>query len=156
VSKRHAPVILRSVANGDRDCLRGWYRTDREGLEQFFGNDLPSEDDYIAQFNRLFEQMQAYTARMLMAELKGEPIGFVMVTDVPPTLEVGRVHIYISPKKRRYAVRVAEAGMEEVKKMGIQLVFQNVMATNERAIRLGKKIGFIPSPILTMIKDLHQ
>jgi len=155
VSKRHAPVILRSVANGDRDCLRGWYRTDREGLEQFFGVDLPSEDDYIAQFNRLFEKMQAYTARMLMAELKGKPIGFVMVTDVPPTLEFGRVHIYLTPKKRRYAVRVGEAGMAEVEKMGIHMVFQNVLADNPASIKLGKKLGFVPSPIMTMIKELH-
>lgn len=155
MSKHPVPVTLRSVSNEDHSRLSEWYRDDREGLEHFFGVELPSEQEYITQFNRLFEQVQQYTARMLIAELKGEPIGFVMVTDIPPTLEVGRVHIYLTPKKRRYAVRVGKAGMAEVEKMGLRLVFQNVLAAHPASVKLGKKLGFVPSPVLTMVKELR-
>jgi len=30
-----------------------------------------------------------------------------------------------------------------------------VLADNSGAIKLGKKLGFIPSPIMTMIKEFH-
>jgi len=155
VKKQHTPVTLRRVENADRTRLSEWYRDDRPGMEQFFGAALPSEQVYIEQFTRLFDMMRRYTARMLMAELKGEAIGFVLVTDIPPSLEFGRVHIYLTPTKRRYAVRVGKAGMAEVEHMGIQTIFQNVLAENLGAIKLGKKLGFIPSPIMTMIKELR-
>jgi len=155
MSKRQVPIILRAPDNGDRERFSEWYNADREGMEQFFGIELPTEQDYIRQFTRIFGLMRQYTARMLMAELKGDVIGFVLVTDIPPSLKFGRVHIYLAPPKRRYAVRVGKAGMEEVEHMGIQTVFQNVLADNSGAIKLGKKLGFIPSPIMTMIKEFH-
>ena len=45
--------------------------------------------------------------------------------------------------------------MAEVEKMGIHMVFQNVLADNPSSIKLGKKLGFVPSPIMTMIKELR-
>jgi RimJ/RimL family protein N-acetyltransferase len=155
MSKRPVPVTLRAVTTEDREQLSAWYHDDQEGLEQFFGVELPSEQEYVTQFNRLFEQMQQYTARMLMAELKQDLIGFVMVTDVPPTLEVGRVHIYLTPKKRRYVLRAVKAGIAEAEKMGIQVLIQTVRASNTAAIKLSKKVGFLPSPVMTLIKELR-
>ena len=155
MSKRQVPIILRAPDNGDRERFSEWYNADREGMEQFFGTELPTEQDYIRQFTRIFGLMRQYTARMLMAELKGDVLGFVLVPDIPPSLKFGRVHIYLAPPKRRYAVRVGKAGMEEVEHMGIQTVFQNVLADNSGAIKLGKKLGFNPSPIMTMIKEFH-
>jgi len=152
--KRSIPVTLRSLTEKDMAVLRVWYGEDREGLEVFFGVPLPSEEEYRHQFGRLFQRIQAYSARMLMAEFKGEPIGFVLVTDVPPTLEVGRVHIYLQPKKRRYALRVGEAGMAEVEKMGLKSVFLNVASDNSGALKLGEKLGFTASPYLTIMKEL--
>ncbi len=90
-----------------------------------------------------------------MAELKQDLIGFVMVTDVPPTLEVGRVHIYLTPKKRRYVLRAVKAGIAEAEKMGIQVLIQTVRASNTAAIKLSKKVGFLPSPVMTLIKELR-
>jgi len=152
--KRSIPVTLRSLTEKDMAVLRVWYGEDREGLEVFFGVPLPSEEEYRHQFGRLFQRIQAYSARMLMAEFKGEPIGFVLVTDVPPTLEVGRVHLYLQPTKRRYALRVGEAGMAEVEKMGLKSVFLNVASDNSGALRLGEKLGFTASPYLTIMKEL--
>lgn len=153
--KRSIPITLRSLTEKDMELLRAWYGEDREGLEVFFGVPLPSEEEYRRRFNLLFQRIQAYSARMLMAEFKGEPIGFVLVTDVPPTLEVGRVHIYLQPTKRRYALRVGEAGMAEVEKMGVKTVFQNVAVDNSGAIKLGQKLGFTSSPYLTIMKELQ-
>lgn len=152
--KRSIPVTLRSLTEKDMAVLRVWYGEDREGLEVFFGVPLPSEEEYRHQFGRLFQRIQAYSARMLMAEFKGETIGFVLVTDVPPTLEVGRVHIYLQPAKRRYALRVGEAGMAEVEKMGLKSVFLNVASDNSGALKLGEKLGFTASPYLTIMKEL--
>ena len=153
--KRSIPITLRSLTEKDMEVLRAWYGEDREGLEVFFGVLLPSEEEYRRRFNLLFQRIQAYSARMLMAEFKGEPIGFVLVTDVPATLEVGRVHIYLQPKKRRYALRVGKAGMDEVEKMGLKTVFLNVAADNPGALKLGEKLGFTASPYLTIMKELQ-
>ena len=153
--KRSIPITLRSLTEKDMELLRAWYGEDREGLEVFFGVPLPSEEEYRRRFNLLFQRIQAYSARMLMAEFKGEPIGFVLVTDVPATLEVGRVHIYLQPKKRRYALRVGKAGMDEVEKLGLKTVFLNVAADNPGALKLGEKLGFTASPYLTIMKELQ-
>jgi RimJ/RimL family protein N-acetyltransferase len=153
--KQPIPVTLRPFATEDTTLLQSWYGEDREGLEAFFGVPLPSEDEYRRQFGRLFQRINAYSARMLMAEFKGAPVGFVLVTDVPPTLEVGRVHIYLQPKKRRYALRVGTAGMAEVKKMGLKSVFLNVASNNTGALKLGERLGFTASPYLTIMKELR-
>ena len=153
--QRQVPVTLRSLRQEDMEVLRAWYGEDREGLEVFFGVPLPSEEEYRRRFSLLFQRIHAYSARMLMAEFKGKPIGFVLVTDVPATLEVGRVHIYLQPTKRRYALRVGEAGMAEVEKMGVKTVFQNVAVDNSGAIKLGQKLGFPSSPYLTIMKELQ-
>jgi RimJ/RimL family protein N-acetyltransferase len=155
MSPPRVPVTLRALVNTDTDLLSTWYQDDREGLEEVFGARMPTEREYMRKCNELFALTQRFTARILMAELKGEPIGFVLVTDMPATLEMARAHIYLTPNKRRYAVRVGEAGMAEVEKMGIHMVFQNVLADNPSSIKLGKKLGFVPSPIMTMIKELR-
>ena len=137
MSKSPDPVTLRSVLNDDQEHFRAWYENDRKGLEQFFGVELPTEEDYILQLNRLFGQMQQYTARMLMAEIRDEPIGIMLVSELGPKLDAGRVHIYITPKKRRYALRTIQAGIAEAKKMGVQLLVQTVHSDNTAAITSG-------------------
>ena len=155
MSKSPDPVTLRSVLNDDQEHFRAWYENDRKGLEQFFGVELPTEEDYILQLNRLFGKMQQYTARMLMAEIRDEPIGIMLVSELGPKLDAGRVHIYITPKKRRYALRTIQAGIAEAKKMGVQLLVQTVHSDNTAAIKLTKKVGFVPSPVMTFVKELR-
>ena len=84
MSKSPDPVTLRSVLNDDQQHFRAWYENDRKGLEQFFGMELPTEEEYVIQLNRLFGQMQQYTARMLMAEIRDEPIGIMLVSELGP------------------------------------------------------------------------
>lgn len=155
MSKSPDPVTLRSLINDDDQHFRAWYENDRKGLEQFFGVELPTEEDYIFQLNRLFGKMQQYTARMLMAEIRDEPIGIMLVSELGPKLDAGRVHIYITPKKRRYALRTIQAGIAEAKKMGVQLLVQTVHSDNTAAIKLTKKVGFVPSPVMTFVKELR-
>lgn len=155
MSKSPDPVTLRSVLNDDQQHFRAWYENDRKGLEQFFGMELPTEEEYVIQLNRLFGQMQQYTARMLIAEIRDTPIGIMLVNDLGPELEAGRVHIYLTPKKRRYALRTIQAGIAEAKKMGVQLLVQTVRSDNASAIKLTKKVGFVPSPVMTFVKELR-
>jgi RimJ/RimL family protein N-acetyltransferase len=155
MSKSPDPVTFRSVLNDDQQHFRAWYESDRKGLEEFFGVELPTEEEYAIQLSNLFGQMQQYTARMLIAEIRDAPIGIVLVNNLGPELEAGRVHIYLTPKKRRYALRTIQAGIAEAKKMGIQLLVQTVRSTNVSAIKLSEKVGFVPSPVMTFVKELH-
>ena len=149
------PVTLRGPTDADEAHLLAWYERDRKGLEQLMGLELPSKEVFAQQFQRVIAMVQEYTARLLMAELKDETIGLVLVTDLPENLEVGRVHIYVTPPKRRYAFRVAEAGLAEATKMGMQRVVQTVQAANKGAVRMSEKLGFKPSPVKTYIKELR-
>ena len=155
MSPPRVPVTLRALVNTDTDLLSTWYQDDREGLEEVFGARMPTEREYMRKCNELFALTQRFTARILMAELKGEPIGFVLVTDMPATLEMARAHIYLTPNKRRYAMRVSEAGIAEATKMGIKTLVQTVKADNTASIKLSQKLGFLPSPIVTLTKELR-
>jgi L-amino acid N-acyltransferase YncA len=48
-----------------------------------------------------------------------------------------------------------KAGIAEAEKMGIQVLIQTVRASNTAAIKLSKKVGFLPSPVMTLIKELR-
>ena len=85
------PVTLRGPTDADQGHLLEWYEHDRKGLEQLMGLELPSKEVFAQQFQRVIAMVQEYTARLLMAELKDETIGLVLVTELPENLEVGRV-----------------------------------------------------------------
>jgi RimJ/RimL family protein N-acetyltransferase len=152
---RRTPVTLRSPSNDDHEHFRAWYERDRAGLEQLFGMELPTEDDYIVQLNKILGQMQQFTARMLIVEMRDDPIGIVLVNDLGPDLEYGRVHIYLMPEKRRYALRTSRVGIAEAKKMGIKRLVQTVRDDNASVIKLSEKVGFVPSHLVTYIKELQ-
>ena len=149
------PVMLRALETEDTATLSQWYYDDRTGLEAVFGTVMPTEADFIRKCNELYQLIQQYTARILMVELRGDPIGFVLVTDIPVSLEMARAHIYLMPSKRRYALRVSEAGITEATKMGIKRLIQTIRSDNASGIKLGKRVGFVPSPVMTMVKELR-
>ena len=131
-----------------------WYQQDRKGIEQFFGVTLPKERDYVDAFNMLFEQQRAFTARILMAERDDQAVGFLVLTDIPPSLEYGRGHIYVAPDERRHSLDVMRAGVAEAKAMGLTFIFQQVQSSNRAALTLGKRVGFVDSGTLTLRKEL--
>lgn len=149
------PLTLRPLTNDDTDLLSEWYYEDRDGLEEVFGARMPTERAFIKKCNELFQLMQRFSARMLMADLRSETIGFVLVTDVAQSLDMARAHIYLRPSKRRYALRIAEAGVTEATTMGIKTLVQTVKSDNASAIKLSKRVGFLPSPTVILTKELR-
>ena len=149
------PLTLRPLTNDDTDLLSEWYYEDRDGLEEVFGARMPTERAFIKKCNELFQLMQRFSARMLMADLRSETIGFVLVTDVAQSLDMARAHIYLRPSKRRYALRIAEAGVTEATTMGIKTLVQTVKSDNALAIKLSKRVGFLPSPTVILTKELR-
>ena len=149
------PLTLRPLTNDDTDLLSEWYYEDRDGLEEVFGARMPPERAVIKKCNELFQLMQRFSARMLMADLRSETIGFVLVTDVAQSLDMARAHIYLRPSKRRYALRIAEAGVTEATTMGIKTLVQTVKSDNASAIKLSKRVGFLPSPTVILTKELR-
>jgi RimJ/RimL family protein N-acetyltransferase len=150
-----AECTLRAFTQADGDWLREWFQTDAQGLGQFLGFALENEGACIAGFNSLFSGCQRGTAQFWMIEREEEPIGFVALTDVPATMDIGRVHIYIEPTQRRYSLRAARAAQQTITALGFKRLVATQARDNKAAAALAKRVGFLPHPMVVLEKQLH-
>jgi hypothetical protein len=150
-----AECTLRAFTQADGDWLREWFQTDAQGLGQFLGFALENEGACIAGFNSLFSGCQHGTAQFWMIDRGADPIGFVALTDVPATMDVGRVHIYIEPAQRRYSLRAARAAQQTITGLGFKRLVATQARDNKAAAALAKRVGFLPHPMVVLEKQLH-
>ena len=150
-----AECSLRAFTQGDGDWLREWFQTDAQGMGQFLGVPLENEGACIAAFNQLFAGCQQGTAQFWMIDRGKDPIGFLALTDVPATMDIGRVHIYIDPAQRRYSLRAAQAAQHTVAALGFKRVIATQARDNKAAAALAKRVGFLPHPLVVLEKQLH-
>jgi RimJ/RimL family protein N-acetyltransferase len=146
---------LRAFKGTDEDWLREWFRADALGVGQFMGFALENEGACVAGFNSLFGHCQRGTAQFWMVDRGEDPIGFIALTDVPASMDIGRVHIYIEPAQRRYSLQAAKAAEATITAQGFKRVVATQARENKAAAALAKRVGFVPHPTVVLEKQLQ-
>ena len=149
-----AAPVLRPFRSWDEETLMGWFEADKPGLERLFGVELPSKDVFAGIFAKLFEAQQRFEARLLVVEHKNAPIGFIALTDIDEDLEYGKGHMFIVPKHRRHSLAALRAGLTEAREMGLKALFQAVLQSDKATLRLSARVGFKPTGVVTLKKQL--
>ena len=149
-----AAPILRPFRAWDEATVMGWFEADKPGLERMFGVELPSKDAFAGIFARLFEAQQQFQARLLVVEQKNTPIGFMILTDIDEDMEHGKGHMFIVPKHRRHSLAALRAGLSEARQMGLKSLYQVVPESDKATLRLSERVGFKPTGVVTLKKQL--
>jgi RimJ/RimL family protein N-acetyltransferase len=141
---------IRAFESRDSEWLREWYEADQTGMAAVMGKPLPTADDCVKAFQVIFQGVQAQQSQFWIVECDQEPLGFFVLTDIPPTQDVASVHVFIDPAQRRHSLRASRAFVGFCTAQGFQRL---VVVTRSRAAHaLAKHVGFRPpvANILTL------
>ena len=141
---------IRAFEPRDGEWLREWYSADQPGMAAVMGKPLPSEAECVQAFQAIFACVQAQQSQFWMVDCDKEPLGFFVLTDIPPAQDVASVHVFIDPAQRRYSIRASKAFAVYCTAQGFKRL---VVITRSRAAHaLAKHVGFRPpvANILTL------
>jgi len=155
-----AAYTLRTFEDTDPDWLRAWYRTDKVGMESFFGIPLEEEATYLGAFNTVLQGVRAGRAEFWMLDCDTEPMGFFLMTDFTPDGRAARIHIYIDVDQRRHSFRAAKVIestlTRRMQERGLTHVVASQPRTHRGAHALAKRLGFHEMPQMWLTKELSN
>jgi len=137
---------IRKLEPGDADRLRAFLDETPEDDRTFFKEDLsdPAAVEALVTESR--------TPRFVAVDDAGRIAGYVRVLQgTGLESHVGEVRLVVAPSNRRSGVGrdlARRALVHSVKELGLRKLFVEVVAEQEPAINMFKKLGFTPEAIL--------
>ena len=133
----------------------------QELSQELFYSDLPHDPLMNVDWSFSEDGKKIFTARItepnrfcLVAEINGKIIGYTTgsVLSVPAWRPVKRLeleNLIVTEKYRgqRIGEKLAQAVVDLAKSLGMQRVMVAAYATNDRAIKFYKRVGFIPDTL---------
>lgn len=149
-----AHLSLRPFGPKDSDQVLQWYEKDRRGIELLAGVSLPDKIACILTFNKILQAQLQRAALLRMIDREARPIGLMTITDISPACDEGMPHFYIAPSERRHSIAAAKIAEAFAARLGFRRLVGSVQADNRRALGLAKRMGYLASPRVILLKEL--